>query len=60
MTNLEILCKTYLALIELWEKALPGNNASRVWAASRFIEKLIKEETRKVSIPLTEENKVIY
>ena len=47
MSNLEALLKTYVHLVELWGKSTPGENCSRVWAASKFLEKQIKEEMKR-------------
>lgn len=45
--KLELLLKAYLELIQMWGKAQVGETSSRIWAASRFLEKLIKEEFKK-------------
>jgi hypothetical protein len=44
--KLELLLKAYVELTLLWSKMPPGDNATRVWESTRFLEKLIRKEVQ--------------
>lgn len=49
MNTLEILIKAYVELVTIWGRMSAGENCSRVWDATKFLERIIKAELGKNS-----------
>jgi hypothetical protein len=47
VSKLKVLMDAYTELVKVWAEAAPGDNCSRIWDATRFLERLIKQELSK-------------